>query len=174
MRRRPRRLSGIQASRELGTGLREGREGFFAPNIWPRRPQGFSNVFETYYAVMENLATRLMGLMAVALELDEHWFDDKIRDHMGNLQVNYYAALDRPAARDQFRRGEHSDWGSLTILYHDGEPGLQIRSPNGSWEDVPVVAGSFVVNLGDLMANLDQRPLDVDAPSSRGARRRHW
>ena len=134
------------------SGLREGREAFFAPNIWPQRPQGFRKAFETYYAVMENLATRLMGLMAVALELDEHWFADKIRDHITNLQVNYYPALDRPAARGQFRRGEHSDWGSLTILYHDGEPGLQIRSPNGSWEDVPVVAGSLVVNLGDLMA----------------------
>ena len=135
-------------------GLREGREGFFAPNIWPDpdRVPGFKDAFETYYEVMEDLATKLMRLMALALGLDERWFDDKIRDHITNLTVNHYPALDRPARPGQFRRGAHSDWGSLTILYHDGEPGLQIMSPDGEWEDVPVVADSFVVNLGDLMA----------------------
>ncbi len=135
-------------------GLREGRESFFAPNIWPdpERVPGFQEAFETYYAVMEDLAVGLMRLMALALELDEHWFDDKIADHITNLTVNHYPSLDRPALPGQFRRGAHSDWGSLTILYHDGEPGLQIMSPDGAWEDVQVVPGSFVVNLGDLMA----------------------
>ena len=73
----------------LQSGLREGREAFFAPNIWPQRPEGFRSAFEIYYAVMEDLANRLMGLMALALGLDEHWFDDKIRDHITNLTVNY-------------------------------------------------------------------------------------
>ena len=136
------------------SGLREGREGFFAPNIWPGADlvPGFKEAFETYYEVMEDLAAKLMRLMALALGLDEHWFDDKIRDHITNLTVNHYPTLDEPARPGQFRRGAHSDWGSLTILYHDGEPGLQIMSPDGEWEDVPVVADSFVVNLGDLMA----------------------
>ena len=135
-------------------GLREGREGFFVPNIWPRSDHvpGFKEAFETYYEVMEDLAVKLMRLMALALNLDEHWFDDKIRDHITNLTVNHYPALDEPARPGQFRRGAHSDWGSLTILYHDGEPGLQIMSPDGEWEDVPVVPDSFVINLGDLMA----------------------
>ena len=138
----------------LRAGLREGREGFFAPNIWPDpdRLPGFKEAFETYYAVMEDLAAKLMRLMALALGLDEHWFDDKIADHITNLTVNHYPALYEPAMPGQFRRGAHSDWGSLTILYHDGEPGLQIMSPEGGWEDVRVVPDSFVVNLGDLMA----------------------
>ena len=54
----------------LRSGLREGREAFFAPNIWPERPEGFKHAFETYYGVMEDLATRLMRLMALALRLD--------------------------------------------------------------------------------------------------------
>jgi isopenicillin N synthase-like dioxygenase len=144
------RFDDIEVARR--SGLREGREGFFAPNIWPERPDGFKDVFEAYYAVMEDLANRLMGLMALALGLDEDWFDDKIRDHITNLTVNHYFALDGPPAPNQFRRGEHTDWGSVTILYHDGRPGLQIKPPNGEWENVPAVAGAFVVNLGDLMA----------------------
>ena len=102
---------------------------------------------------MEDLATRLMRLMALALELDEHWFDDKIRDHITSLTANYYPELEQPAASDQFRRSENTDWGSLSILFHDGEPGLQIKSSNGEWEDIPLVSDAFVINLGDLMAS---------------------
>ena len=144
------RFDDVEAARR--SGLREGREAFFAPNIWPERPHGLRPAFETYYAVLEDLTNRLMGLMALALGLDESWFDDKIRDHITNLTVNHYYALAGPPAPNQFRRGEHTDWGDVTILYHDGRPGLQIKPPDGEWEDVPTVAGAFVVNLGDLMA----------------------
>jgi isopenicillin N synthase-like dioxygenase len=135
-------------------GQDEGREAFFAPNVWPdpERVPDFREALTACYAVLEDLAARLMRLMALALDLDEHWFDDKIAEHITGLAVLHYPALDRPPLPGQYRRGPHSDWGSLTILYHDGRPGLQIRSPDGHWEDVPSVVGSFVVNLGDLMA----------------------
>ena len=85
---------------------------------------GFWEAFETYYAVMEDLAVRLMGLMASALDLDEHWFDDKIADHVTALSAIHYPALDEAPLPGQYRRGPHSDWGSLTVLHHDGGPGL--------------------------------------------------
>ena len=135
-------------------GLRQGREEFFSPNVWPA-PElvpGLKEAFEAYYAVMEDLAARLMGLMALALGLNERWFDDKIADHITGLSALRYPALSEAPLPGQFRRGPHSDWGSLTILYHDGGPGMQIMSPDREWEDVPVVEGSFVVNIGDLMA----------------------
>ena len=134
------------------SGLQKGREAFFAPNIWPERPEGFKGAFEAYYGVMEDLATRLMRLMALALRLNEHWFDDKIRDHITSLTVNYYPELEQPATHGQFRRSEHTDWGSLSILFHAGAPGLQIKSTDGGWEDIPFAPDAFVINLGDLMA----------------------
>ncbi|MDW3212463.1 MAG: 2-oxoglutarate and iron-dependent oxygenase domain-containing protein [Ilumatobacteraceae bacterium] len=134
------------------SGLEPGREAFFAPNVWPDEPERFRGAFERYYGIMEELAARLMRLMALALDLDEDWFADKLTDHITNLTVNHYPEIATPPAPGQLRRGEHSDWGSLTILYTDGEPGLQIRSPAGVWEDIPMVPGAFVINLGDLMA----------------------
>ncbi|GBF62401.1 iron/ascorbate oxidoreductase [Trichophyton mentagrophytes] len=49
--------------------------------------------------------------------------------------------------------GEHSDFGFLTILSQN-EPGLQVISPSGEWTDVPVIPGSFVVNVGDILDRL--------------------
>ena len=139
-------------------GFREGqdagRSAFFAPNVWPdpERVPYFREALTACYGMLEDLAAKLMGLMALALDLDEHWFDDKIAEHITGLAVLHYPALQEPPLPGQYRRGPHTDWGSLTILYHDGQPGLQILSPEGNWEDVPSVPGSFVVNLGDLMA----------------------
>ena len=135
-------------------GQDEGRSAFFTPNVWPDpdRVPDFKEALNECYAVLEDLAAKLMGLMALALDLDEHWFDDKIAEHITGLAVLHYPALQEPPLPGQYRRGPHTDWGSLTILYHDGQPGLQILSPEGDWEDMPSVPGSFVVNLGDLMA----------------------
>ncbi len=130
----------------------DGRRAFIAPNVWPAEPAEFRPAFEAYYAAMEGLAGQLLGLMALALGLDERWFDDKIGDHITGLTALHYPVLDQPPLPGQLRRGEHTDWGSITILHHDGQPGLQVMAPDGAWEDAPTVPGAFVVNLGDLMA----------------------
>lgn len=133
-------------------GMREERAAFFAPNIWPD-VDGFRVAWTSYYDAVEALARELMSLMALALGLEEDWFDDKIQQHISNLVVNYYPAQEAPPAEGQLRRGAHTDYGSLTVLYQDDSPGgLQVQLSDGSWADVPHIPGSFVVNLGDMMA----------------------
>ncbi|MEQ8516434.1 MAG: 2OG-Fe(II) oxygenase family protein, partial [Chromatocurvus sp.] len=133
-------------------GCREDREAFFAPNIWPE-VEGFRAAWTAYYAAMESLSRELMALMAIALGLEEEWFDDKIGQHISNLVVNHYPAQEQAPVAGQLRRGAHTDYGSLTVLYQDDSPGgLQVVLGDGSWADVPHIPGSFVVNLGDLMA----------------------
>ena len=137
---------------EPGTEPGDGRSAFIAPNVWPSRPPEFKPALTAYYAALEGLADRLLGLMALALGMEERWFADKIGNHITGLTALHYPELDQPALPGQLRRGEHSDWGSITILHHDGEPGLQVHTPDGGWEDAPTMPGTFVVNLGDLMA----------------------
>lgn len=124
-----------------------------SPNRWPALA-GFSEAYLAYYAAMEGLAGDLIRLFALGLGLPEDWFDDKIDRHMTNMTANYYPAQETPPEPGQLRKGVHSDWGSLTILYQDnGTGGLQVQDKSGAWLDVPVIDGSFVVNIGDLMAN---------------------
>ncbi|MDH6135822.1 isopenicillin N synthase-like dioxygenase [Kitasatospora sp. MAA4] len=124
-----------------------------SPNLWPDLP-GFAEAYLAYYRAMEELAGELMRLFALGLGLPEGWFDDKIDQHMTNLTANYYPAQQVAPEPGQLRKGAHSDWGSLTILYQDSAPGgLQVLDRAADrWLDVPVVEGSFVVNIGDLMA----------------------
>ena len=88
----------------------------------------------------------------MALDLDGHYFDDNIDRHCSNLFATHYPEYDGAIEPGQLRLGAHTDYGSLTIVYQDeGAGGLQVHS-GGRWIDVPALPGSFVVNLGDLLA----------------------
>jgi isopenicillin N synthase-like dioxygenase len=130
----------------------KGRQ-IFAPNIWPEGVTGFKEAWTEYYGVMERLAQALMRLFALGLDLDEHWFDDKVDKHMTNLTANWYPDQNEPLKPGQLRAGAHTDYGSLTILKTENKPGgLEVRTPEGKWAPVPIIPGTFIVNLGDLMA----------------------
>ncbi|MEM7500396.1 MAG: 2-oxoglutarate and iron-dependent oxygenase domain-containing protein [Pseudomonadota bacterium] len=126
---------------------------FFAPNTWPEQPGEMREVWESYYREMESLATSLMRVFALALDLPERWFDDKVDRHITNFSVIHYPEPDGDPVPGQLRAGAHTDYGSLTILQKDAAAGgLQVQRDDGSWIDVPNLPGTFVVNLGDLMA----------------------
>jgi isopenicillin N synthase-like dioxygenase len=142
----------------LGEGAGPGRApeadtfGLQAPNKWPAIP-GFREAFMNYYGAMEHLAMELMRLIARALDVPEHWFDDKFEGHMSPCALNYYIPQPAPPAPGSLRNRPHTDFGTVTILYQDEAPGgLQVRDREGTWLDVPPAPGSFVVNLGHLMS----------------------
>jgi isopenicillin N synthase-like dioxygenase len=100
---------------------------------------------------MEELAHELMRLFALGLGLQEDFFDDKIDNDISKLSANYYYRQETAPLPGQLRKGEHTDWGSLTILYQDGVGGLQVLQEDHGWRDVSAILGTFVINLGDLM-----------------------
>ncbi len=126
---------------------------FFAPNMWPEGLPEFRATWTTYYRGMEDLAGALMRIFAMALGMDERYFDDKIDRHITNFSMLHYPPQHEAPLPGQLRAGAHTDYGSLTIVKPDGaEGGLQVRTKDGGWLDVPHVPDAFVVNLGDLMA----------------------
>ncbi len=126
----------------------------FAPNLWPERPAEFRPVWTEYHRAMAGLAADLMRLFATALELDdENFFAGKIDRHISRLRVRNYPAPIAPPVLGQLRAGAHSDYGSLTILKTEDRPGgLEVFTKEERWLAVPIVPGTFIVNIGDLMA----------------------
>jgi len=125
----------------------------YSANLWPDKPHGFKTALETYYRAMENLATRLMTMFAIALDLPSAFFDDKIDRHISALRVLNYPNQNAPPEPGQLRAGAHSDYGSLTILRQEQAPGgLEVLTRDGNWTPVPAIEGAYVVNIGDLMA----------------------
>jgi isopenicillin N synthase-like dioxygenase len=125
----------------------------FHPNLWPAAPDGLRETYKAYYRAMGDLAARLMRIFALALELPETFFDDKIDRHISRLRIRNYPEQATPPKPGQLRAGAHSDYGSLTILKAEANPGgLQVFNKEGEWVDVPIMEGTYIVNLGELMA----------------------
>jgi len=129
----------------------EGRQ-HFTPNVWPAAPADFERAATVYYRAMDDLIRELMRLAALALSVDETFFDDKIDRSIGTMRLNYYAAQRSAPAPGQLRAGAHTDYGGFTILSGEDVPGgLQVRARDGRWVDVATTPMRFVVNIGDLL-----------------------
>jgi len=124
----------------------------FARNVWPDQVPGLREVWTEWFHVMERLARDLMRMFAIALDLSENFFDNKIDRHISMFRVLNYPDQPETPLPNQFRSGAHSDYGSLTILRIEDRPGgLQVCNKAGDWVGVPCIPDAFVVNIADLM-----------------------
>ena len=122
-----------------------------SPSLWPERPAGLRPAWLAYYRAMADVAERLMSVMAVALDLPHDHFRPLIDRPISAMRALHYPALDgRPAGA--LRAGAHSDYGTLTILRTDDVEGLEIQRTDGAWAPVEHRPDTFVVNLGDSIA----------------------
>ena len=123
----------------------------YSPNLWPAALPSLQPAAARYYRAMSRLAGHLMEGFALALDLPGDTFELVIDEHASALRLAHYPALDAGLTEGRFRAGAHTDYGTLTVLWTDGEPGLQVLTGDG-WIDVEPVDGGLIVNLGDLMA----------------------
>jgi isopenicillin N synthase-like dioxygenase len=131
----------------------EAARGLVPKNRWPERPAALKDLFTSYYLRMGMLATDLMRLSALALDLPEDYFDAKIDRHISRLTLRMYPQQEVAPLPGQLRAAAHTDYGTVTILKPgDTVGGLQVADPDGNWHDVPMIPGSFVINQGDMMA----------------------
>ena len=143
-------LSDDQRKRYVDAGVRH-VDSFFAENIWPRTP-GLNDAVVRFLKETSALAHSLLRIFATALDLAPGWFDDKFDLPCSTMVINYYPATSLEPPPGQFRRGEHTDYGAFTILYSDGESGLEVKTRDGVWRAVPCEQDAYVVNIGDLLA----------------------
>jgi isopenicillin N synthase-like dioxygenase len=130
----------------------DGRK-WFTPNVWPEEPPEFRATWTEYFRAMDALAATLMRISALALELPESYFDDKIDRHITRLNANGYPQLQRPPLPGQLRAGAHSDYGALTILWKDdGFSTLEVVDKRGTWQSVAPPPGCLIINIGDLLS----------------------
>ena len=53
-----------------------------------------------------------------------------------------------------YRCGEHSDYGTITLLFQDSLGGLEVKGVEGKWINADPVPGAIVVNVGDLLESI--------------------
>lgn len=123
-----------------------------SPSVWPDSPARLRAAWSAYYQALSDVAARLLRAMAVALDMPQSYFDSMIDGHISSMRAIHYPALDSVPTDGALRAGAHSDYGTLTILRTDEVSGLEIQALDGSWQAIHPDPDTFVVNLGDSIA----------------------
>lgn len=121
------------------------------PNRHPSMP-GWESLMEQHYVDMQALAQTLLRAMTLALGIERDFFDSRFKEPVSVLRMIHYPPRHTASTEDQQGAGAHTDYGCITLLYQDAAGGLQVRNVQGEWIDAPPIEGTFVVNLGDMMA----------------------
>ncbi len=101
-----------------------------------------------------------MAVFAVALGLPDDHFVASTDRHITALRSLHYPPSEAEPLPGQMRIGQHTDFGSITVLLADDTPGLQVAAtddPDPEWVDVTPLPGAFVVNVGDLLSEWSNR-----------------
>ncbi|KAK2868391.1 hypothetical protein Q7C36_000262 [Tachysurus vachellii] len=126
------------------------------PDInWPS--DGFRDTKVDFFMRCKELSLRVLKVMALSLGLDSEVFL-KAHNYIGSddngttLRSLYYAPVKAECAKkDQIRCGEHSDYGSITLVFQSQEAGLQVLNKNHEFISVPSIPGTVLINIADLM-----------------------
>jgi len=123
------------------------------PNQWPAQRPNFRPVMQAYLGVMLDLSARMMGGIALSLDLPEDHFAGFCADAMATVRLLHYPPQPARALAGQKGAGAHTDFGGLTLLRQDDVGGLQVwdQSSDG-WIHADPISGTYVVNLGDMIA----------------------
>ena len=146
---------GIYFAREIAADSEAAKIPLHGPNQWPDEDAlglpGFRSSIEAYMAAMEELALRLVDIVALSLKLSPATLRKHFKLPMPFLRALHYPAVKSDEENGRFAAGAHSDYGFMTLLWRE-DPGLQILY-KGRWEDVvaPQRGGVFICNIGDML-----------------------
>ena len=125
---------------------------WYANNIWPdKHVSGFKTAMIDWWHAADALTLEILEILATVLDLESTWVNDSCDHPMATITTNLYPSVDENGG---WRVGEHTDFGTITLLDRDADNGLQIEVEKGQWIEAPVVKGTLIVNLGEMMVNI--------------------
>ena len=122
------------------------------PNQWPAGLPRMRATFMRYFEECNGLGKLLLRAFAASLDIEPDYFIRAFEKPITRCSVIYYPPQPPAMGAEQFGVAPHSDFGTLTLLYQDNVGGLQVKDANGDWVTAHPIAGTYVVNVGDLLA----------------------
>ncbi|KAK3534841.1 hypothetical protein QTP86_026672, partial [Hemibagrus guttatus] len=133
--------------------------GSLQPDIkWPSDGlDGFRDIKVDFFLRCKELSLRVLRVMALSLGLDSEVFL-KAHYHIGSdnnsstLRSLYYSPVKAESVKkDQLRCGEHSDYGSISLVFQNQQEGLQVLNRKGEFISAPSIPGTVLINIADMM-----------------------
>ena len=124
-------------------------------NYWPDEAAlpGFRDGVVTYFAALNTLGHSLVQPFAVALGMAPDYLDHDFADeNNATLRMLHYPPT--KVEGNDFGTAPHTDNSFMTILARMDVPGLAIRLQSGEWLPPPLIPGTFLVNIGNMIRRM--------------------
>jgi isopenicillin N synthase-like dioxygenase len=120
-------------------------------NQWPEGMPGLRDDMMGYFHALRAMCDRMLPPFAVALDMPaDHFAPFFANEAHINLPFLHYPPQ-QDMSENTFGTAPHTDNSFMTALARTDVPGLAIRLPSGEWFPPPVIPGTFLINLGNMM-----------------------
>lgn len=128
----------------------------YPDNIWPDEVPAFKDIALEVYKKLENAGQEILKAIALYLQLDENYFQKKVRNGNSILRAIHYFPIEDPESvhKDAVRAAEHGDINLITLLMGASAEGLQVLRRDNVWIPITALPDQIVVNVGDMLARL--------------------
>ncbi len=128
----------------------------YPSNIWPEEFPTLKDCGLKVYKTLEQTGRNLLKAIALYLDLEEDYFQDKIENGNSILRLLHYYPLKEEDLKNTsaVRAAAHGDINLITLLMGANVEGLQAQTLDGQWLDVMPAPDEIVINVGDMLARL--------------------
>ena len=122
------------------------------PNRWPDFLPEMRATLNEYFDAANACGKVLLRAFAASLGVEPDRFTRHFAKPITRGSLVFYPAQPPDAGDRQFGVSPHTDYGVITLLHQDDVGGLQVSNRRGEWVTAHPIAGTLVVNVGDLLA----------------------
>lgn len=128
----------------------------YPPNVWPEEVPELKEIGNQVFHKLENCGKEMLKAIALYLNLDETYFDDKVQNGNSILRAIHYFPIEDPDSvpADAVRAAEHGDINLITLLMGASADGLQVLRRDGKWIPITALPDQIIVNVGDMLDRL--------------------
>lgn len=130
----------------------------YPDNLEVNEIPNFNELSKNLYKSFEKSGRSLLQAIAIYLDLDEYYFDEKIKNGNSILRAIHYPPITHEPA-SAIRAEQHEDINLITLLVGASADGLQLFAKDNQWHDVKAGPGQIVVNVGDMLQRLSNNKL---------------
>jgi len=121
-------------------------------NQWPSELPKFKESALRSIEIADKFTLSILDRFDRILDPSKSTLVDAHMEPYNTTRVIHYPAYHGKIDDRQMRIGEHSDYGTITLLWQINDvPGLEVQDLTGAWHPVPYDADGVVVNIGDLL-----------------------
>lgn len=133
----------------------------YPSNIWPDEIPELEKMGTEVFRTLENAGKQMLKAIALYLDLEEDYFEEKVRNGNSILRAIHYFPIDKTADLhpDAVRAAEHGDINLITLLMGASAEGLQVKRRDGKWIPITALPEQIIVNVGDMLDRLTNHKL---------------